>query len=355
MEPIANHQMLELTYQPAFSVRDGIIAYANQAALQRQVSVGTPMESLLCDNQEEYAAFREGCLYLPMSISGVRYSATLLWLDHQQIVLLDPEDAASELQALSLAARELREPLTRIMTLSESLFSDLESAPETHSRIAGINRGFYQLLRLVNNLSLAACLTEDRPLSLKNHDLVDLVGRISGQAAALAVHRGLTVRFVCSLERHICAVSRDTLEQILFHLLSNAFKFTPEGGTITVELRRVGGRLLISVTDTGCGIPEDRLETLFSGYLRDRRMDPPPHGLGLGLPLCRRLAEAHGGALMAESTPGKGSRFTLSLPDQQTDAELSDISIDYTGGFNQTLLALADALPAEAFLLRNQD
>ena len=124
---------------------------------------------------------------------------------------------------------------------------------------------------------------------------------------------------------------------------------------MTVELKRISGRVLISVEDTGPGIPEEILATLFDRYLHSDRPAPHPQGLGLGLPLCRRLAEGHGGTLMAESRPGKGSRFTLSLPDQQKGTEVSDIAVDYSGGFNQTLLNLADALPVEAFLIRNQD
>ncbi len=77
--------------------------------------------------------------------------------------------------------------------------------------------------------------------------------------------------------------------------------------------------------------------------------------MGLGLALCRRIAERHGGMLMAESQVGKGSRFTLSLPDRQVESSVSDVPFDYTGGFNRTLLALADALPVRAFLIRNQD
>ena len=76
---------------------------------------------------------------------------------------------------------------------------------------------------------------------------------------------------------------------------------------------------------------------------------------GLGLSLCRRIAEGHGGTIMAESVVGKGSRFTLSIPDRKTGSGgVSDIALDYSGGFNRTLLALADALPAKAFLLRNE-
>ena len=76
---------------------------------------------------------------------------------------------------------------------------------------------------------------------------------------------------------------------------------------------------------------------------------------GLGLPLCRRIAERHGGSIMAESKVGAGSRFTLSLPDERVENHrLGDISLEYGGGFNRTLLGLADAMPAKAFLLRNQ-
>ena len=270
----------------------------------------------------------------------------LMELERNELSSLFPSVASqirSTLTSLHMAAAQLVPPSAR------------EQDPDLDARAARLDQSYYQLLRLVNNLSLAACLTNDQPLPLKNHDLVQLVSQVCAQAAALAGHRGLTLRFVCSLDQQVCAVAKDALEQIVYQLLSNAFKFTPEGGTITVELRRRPGRILISVEDTGCGIPEDRLETLFNRYLHADRMSPPPHGLGLGLSLCHRLAEGHGGALMAESMPGKGSRFTLSLPDRQVEPDVSDIPIDYTGGFNQTLLGLADALPAEAFRLRNQD
>lgn len=123
-----------------------------------------------------------------------------------------------------------------------------------------------------------------------------------------------------------------------------------------MELRTSGDRVLLSVEDTGCGIDNTRLPALFDRFLHDELLDPLPHGFGLGLPLCRRIAEGHGGSMMAESRPGKGTRFTLSIPDRLVGSRsLSDVPIDYTGGFNPTLLGLADALPPEAFLLKNQD
>ena len=184
---------------------------------------------------------------------------------------------------------------------------------------------------------------------------MELVSEICQRAGALAPLLDLEVRFSCPMEHHLCAFAPDALEQLLYHLLSNAFKFTPAGGTVTVELRRSQGRILLRVSDTGCGISEERLATLFAPPQQPDRPAPPPHGVGLGLSLCRRIAEAHGGTLMAESRPGKGSRFTLSLPDRQSGQQVQDIRFDYSGGFNRTLLALADALPARAFSIRSQN
>ena len=348
MEPIANHQMLELTYQPAFSVRDGIIAYANQAALQRQVSVGTPMESLLCDNQEEYAAFREGCLYLPMSISGVRYSATLLWLDHQQIVLLDPEDAASELQALSLAARELREPLTRIMTLSESLFSDLESAPETHSRIAGINRGFYQLLRLVGNMSDAGSRSVSRP---ELQDVTSVLQEIFDEAGDLCGNAGVTLTFRNLPAGVYSLIDSSRLERAIYNILSNSLKFTPAGGQIQAQLDRRGNTLYLSMTDSGPGIDFNVAAQVFRRYCREPGIEDSRYGIGLGMSLIRAAAVAHGGTVLLDRNKNGGSRITLSLPIRQDISALRSpvMRIDYAGERNHGLIELSDSLPNELY------
>lgn len=221
---------------------------------------------------------------------------------------------------------------------------------------ACLDQSYYQLLRLVNNLSMAACLTEDYHPELKNTDLVKFVGEWCEEISSVATVLSVEVRFVCVKDRLICAVDREALRYILENLMSNALKFTPAAGTITIELKETGSRVLLHVTDTGCGIPQERMETLFDRYLHDNQMEPQAHGLGLGLPLCRRLAELQEGTLVADSRPGQGSRFTLSLPLRQVKGSVSDVPIVMIdGGFNRTLLALADALPAKAFLVRDQD
>ena len=266
--------------------------------------------------------------------------------EQNQLAKLFPSVAAQMRNALSnlhLAAGQLAPAAVR------------EQDPALDQKAACLDQSYYQLLRLVNNLSMAACLTEEERPSLKNRDLVEFVGEWCEEVASVSSMLGVELRFVCVKDRLVCAVDPDALRQILEHLMSNALKFTPAGGTVTVELKEAGTRVLLHVTDTGCGISQERMETLFDRYLHDNQLDPQAHGLGLGLPLCRRLAELQEGTLMADSRLGHGSRFTLSLPLRQVKGAVSDVPFDYGGGFNRTLLALADALPAKAFLVRNQD
>ena len=230
-----------------------------------------------------------------------------------------------------------------------------EADPELDAKAAVLDQSYYQMLRLVNNLNQAALLRSDKPLRLRDTDLVELLDKLCARAEGLATEIGLTLEFVCREQQLICAADPGAFEQMVYHLLSNAFKFTPAGGKVTVELRLSGKQVLLSVADTGAGIPPEKLETLFDRYLHEIMMDPRPHGLGLGLPLCRRIAEGHGGVLLAESKVGEGSRFTLRMPKRRAEGGgVSDIPLEYSGGFNPTLLALADALPAKAFRLRNQ-
>lgn len=266
--------------------------------------------------------------------------------DQNQLASLFPNVASqlrSAMSNLHLAAAQLAPASAR------------EQDPALDARAALLDQSYYQLLRLVNNLSAAAYLSDDTPPHLQDRDIVALVSDLCDRAASLAPLLGVELRFICGLDRHICAIAPDAVEQLLYHLLSNAFKFTPAGGTVTVELRVKGSFILLSVADTGCGISEEQLSTLFDRYLHQHPMDPPPHGVGLGLPLCSHIAKGHGGTLMAESHPGTGSRFTVSIPDRQMGDAVSDVPFDYSGGFNRTLMALSDALPAKAFLLRSQE
>jgi two-component system sensor histidine kinase BaeS len=100
--------------------------------------------------------------------------------------------------------------------------------------------------------------------------------------------------------------------QVLGNLMANAFKFTPQGGCVTLRAARCPLGVRLWVTDTGCGIPSDQVPRLFDRYWQADRMRGP--GAGLGLAIVKGLVERHGGMVEVESTVGLGSTFTVSLP-----------------------------------------
>ena len=218
-----------------------------------------------------------------------------------------------------------------------------------------LNRNYYVLLRLSNNLSNAPMLLDDAPLAKENTDIVTWLDGLCRQASPLFALRNVALTFQCSAAHHGAAINRVCLEQAVWNLLSNALKFTAEGGAVTVSLRFERRQVLLAVTDTGCGINAEDMEMVFDGYLHPERPAALPSGLGLGLPLCRRIAEGHGGRLVLNSRVGHGTTVTLALPDELAEDVVEDVAFDYTGGFQPALVGLADGLPFEAFLQKHSD
>lgn len=218
-----------------------------------------------------------------------------------------------------------------------------------------LNHNYYSLLRLANNLSNAPMLLSDEPLLKENTDIVEWLAGLCRQAEPLFALRHVTLTLQCAAEHHTAAIHQDCLEQAVWNLLSNALKFTPDGGSVTVTLRLGHRQVLLAVSDTGCGIPAGNMETVFNGYLHPERLAVLPGGLGLGLPLCRRIAEGHGGRLLLDSREGQGTTVTLALPDETAGDMVEDVTFDYAGGFQPALVGLADGLPFDAFLQRHSD
>ena len=256
------------------------------------------------------------------------------------------EQHGTEAALLPNIANQMRSLLSNLYLAASQVIppEQREQDPALDAKAAILEQSFFRLLRLVNSMSAAEYLSDSQTLSLRDADLVKLVSEVCESSADLAEQLGIQLKFVCAMDRRVCAIHPAAVEQMLYHLLSNALKFTPAGGTVTVEL---------TVSDTGCGIPPERMAHLFDGCFQPGHPSPAPYGLGLGLPLCRAIAEKHGGSITVESAPGKGSRFMVTLPDRQLGSQLSDIPSVYNGGFSRPLLGLADALPSDAFAVRN--
>ena len=272
---------------------------------------------------------------------------------------MEPKDEYKLLgEVLEQVSGQLRSSLSNIYRSLERI-----APPEVRDEQSGLDndaailcQSYYRILRLTNNLSDAAQF--DRPVSpkLRNDDIVGFCREIVERAKVPGKLLGLELEFRCAKSSHIIAIDRARLERMMLNLLSNAFKFTPKGGRITLEIRVELQRVELRLTDTGCGIAPELLDTVFDRYLHTERIDPPPHGLGLGLPICRRIAQEHEGSLLLTSRPGEGTTVTVSLPNRKAKSqELNTLIVDYSGGFNHILLELSDALPKQAFTQKYLD
>ena len=253
---------------------------------------------------------------------------------------------------------QLRQSLGNISSALERLAPPdrRDEDPDVDRSAAVLTQSYYRIVRLTGNLSEAAALEGPSQARLANDDIVGFCREVVRKAEEPARLLKLELLFHCEKATHIIAMDADRMERLMMNLLSNAFKFTPAGGQVAVEVRVVRQWVELRVSDTGCGIPRDRLETVYERYHFPQQADPPPYGLGLGLPICRKIAWEHGGSLLIDSQEGKGTSVTLSLPNTRLRKQSVHEPINsFSDGFNRTLLELSDALPREAFAGKYMD
>jgi signal transduction histidine kinase len=216
---------------------------------------------------------------------------------------------------LAVLAHELRNPLVPLRTGLDVLLRR-ESAPSVSRTLGTMNRQLHHMVRLIDDLLDVSRITRGA-LELKREP-AELGGLVAATVEAMrpTFERRRQELVLESVGRFEATVDTTRIAQIVTNLLTNASKFTPEGGRTTVGLRRQGDTLSIQVTDTGAGIPAHQIDGVFGMFTRISRPGAAsPSGLGIGLALARRLAEMHGGTLSAASAgENGGSTFTLTLP-----------------------------------------
>jgi two-component system phosphate regulon sensor histidine kinase PhoR len=136
-----------------------------------------------------------------------------------------------------------------------------------------------------------------------------VVGRLGAQAGS----KQIDITTVLDSNLPSVLIDADRIESVLMNLIHNAIKFTGQGGKIRVRVVREGNYILVSVTDTGCGIAPDELPRIFERFYKIDK-SRAGEGSGLGLSISRHIINAHGGKIWAESVEGKGSTFYVTLP-----------------------------------------
>ena len=231
------------------------------------------------------------------------------------------EVTAQKLQFFTNVSHEVRTPLTLILAPLDRLIISLRESPYA-SDLGLIQKNANRLLRVINQiLDFRKVEGKQEKLAVREIDLVPFVGEIKSYFDSMASVRAIAYTFTSSIKQCTLWIDPDLLEKVFVNLLSNAFKFTPEGGSVRIELTEEEDRVFIQVIDTGSGIQPGNLPHLFDRfYTEDRSM-----GTGIGLHLVKEYIHMHGGEIRVESEPGQRTTFTVCLRKGQAHFEDSDL------------------------------
>jgi heavy metal sensor kinase len=213
------------------------------------------------------------------------------------------------------AAHELKTPLTAMKGHLEVTLQRARSTDEYREAIVANLESVDRLTRLTKSLLTIAKLSgEDSPLDLEPISLETLIQEVVSDLSVLAEDQKITLQAECGAVPPILG-DRIQLKQTLVNLLDNAFRHTPEKGTVTIRLGQEDNLVMLSITDTGTGIAPQHLPHVFERFYRaDHARDRSSGGTGLGLAIVKEIIEAHGGHVHVQSEVGKGSTFTMTLP-----------------------------------------
>jgi signal transduction histidine kinase/CheY-like chemotaxis protein len=229
---------------------------------------------------------------------------------------------------LASMSHELRTPLNAVIGFSEVLldrmFGEINERQDDYLRdIWNSGRHLLELLNEILDLSkVEAGQMVLEPSTFRVGSALDYTSTMVRERAtqhAIAV--------TVEVADDIGTIDTDELrfKQVVLNLMSNAVKFTPDGGSVSVRAHREGTDLMVTVTDTGIGVPPEDQERIFESFQQGRRGAPKEEGTGLGLTLSRRIVELFGGRMWVESTPGSGSTFGFSVPGLPKDEDEDDV------------------------------
>ena len=218
-------------------------------------------------------------------------------------------------------SHELKTPISALRAHLENLLDGVER-PDAETLQVMLTQS-ERLGRLVDQLlELSRLESGDVPLERDCVDLAPLVAEVLSEIEVARPDRDVRLAEYVPEDLPPVFADRERVHQVLFNLLDNAVRFTPEGGRVTVSASKHNGSVDVVVADTGPGIAAEDLPRVFERFFRvDESRSRDDGGTGIGLAIARSVVEAHGGRIWAESDPGRGSTFTFELPAAPSPAE----------------------------------
>jgi signal transduction histidine kinase len=218
-------------------------------------------------------------------------------------------------QFVSDAAHELRTPLTIVQGEIEMALRNARSPAEYQDVLKSSGQELGRLSELSERLLFLARHDDGKDqFVFAAVDITDVVSSVLASVSLLIKEKGLKLAFHPPDEIVIVDGDPSMLARLFTNLFDNAIKYTPTGGTITATITLDQKRVLVDIADTGIGIAPDMLGKIFSRFTRADVSRGQSKGYGLGLSICRAIAEQHNGKIVVRSEPGRGSTFTVSLP-----------------------------------------
>jgi len=237
----------------------------------------------------------------------------------------------SKSEFLANMSHELRTPLHAI--LSFAAFGEKNAASAKPEKITEyfhkIQNSGKILLNLVNNLlDLAKLESGKMVFEFQRTNVGSLLGKVADEFTSLVSERGLTIDYADPNSKVMANVDRDKFMQVVRNLVSNAVKFSPEGGKIGIGVAQEGHLLHVRVTDQGAGIPPAELEKIFEEFVQSSTTKNGAGGTGLGLAISRQIAAAHKGRIWAENQPQGGAVFFFEIPLASDDGLISLVNVN---------------------------
>ncbi len=346
--------MLDLLERPAFCVKEGTILRINPAAKNLLLEAGTQVASLLVTGAQEYSQFEDGCLYLTVKVADTLRGADVTRVNGVDIFTLEQDTEQAELQAMALAAQELRQPLAGVMTVADRLFpiAAAEEDPALQDHVARINRGLFQILRIVSNMSDAYRYCTDTAPRMETRNITAVFEEFFANNGPLIAMAEIELKYEGPTEQIYGLVDTEKLERAVSNLLTNAVKHSTRGGVIEARLVRRNGMLWLTVKDGGRGVPPALRGSVYSRYRRSPGVEDGSQGIGLGMVLIRSAAAIHGGTVLMEQSEQTGSRVTMTMAIRQSRdsvVKAHRFQVDYAGERDHRLIEFAEILPPSAY------
>lgn len=349
-------KIIELNRDPMLAAEEERICCMNTAAkeLFPNVEPGCNARILLPEHilLEPSESFLTSIL-----VDGRSYSVSACRDGNTLLVSLAAGKSAAELRGCfsdSLLSG-MMSALFNIQLSAERLSAKLDPEDtEARKYCAAFYHNYYSLNHRLSNMN-TLCSLSDNSMSVVYRcvDLATFCRDLVASTNLIVGDEHPKIEFSCSAESLPACVDTPKVEQLILNLLSNALRYTPKGGTTRLRLAKSGSSAVISVDDSGCGISPELLKNIFSSYekrLDERRLTDPGSG-GLGLGICRCIAEKHGGAMILESRMGAGTSVRVLLPlHHPGETVLRTDSADYENGGMRVLLSeLCDVLDLRSY------